>query len=416
MSDTLSTFRGHLFRITLACLTWSAWSSVVVTAQSPSQGLPGSPKIAANSQVAKGSTATQNPGQDSAPDAKKSTLSFDDAWSLFEHDFAGRFGRSFEYDFQRVEQPQVLQIGSGTIIPNPEHYLNEHTLKFQLSELFPSETALLSAFNSACTLLKDENSPGADKCTSDDVWANRIAGGGGWWARALSGLSLSVDLSERPDLQQGVVVVPGSFAQHYQVSGSFDFDPAQLFLGGANWKAWNSIRKKDPGAKDDPSPDMVRQNAAPRLLSKDWGSAPKKGIAVLAAFVPTVSYKRVSQFDFIKSGGVLVPTSYLDSAQNQYSFHWDLKRSIPSSASRSAAVPDSQSQSSRLCVLIYGNVRSFISVSSQAKSEDCHTSARANEADSYALGCVTKNVVSSGQKYSRDETATPEKSSCWAQP
>ena len=56
--------------------------------------------------------------------------------NAFENSFMARFGRAFEYDLQRVEQPRAVVTGTNVVVRNPEPYLNEHTLKFQFSELF----------------------------------------------------------------------------------------------------------------------------------------------------------------------------------------------------------------------------------------------------------------------------------------
>src|ERR1700722_12945938 len=55
-----------------------------------------------------------------------------------EPNLAGRFGRAWQYQYQILEQPALTVItlnGSSQIVGNPEKYLNQHTLLFQLSEL-----------------------------------------------------------------------------------------------------------------------------------------------------------------------------------------------------------------------------------------------------------------------------------------
>lgn len=414
----------------LAC---SLGFSVRLHAQIATEVLPDSPGSA---QISK---APIGPAQGEPAAAKQD---FEKAMNVFEHDWIARFGRAFEYDFQRVEQPSILITGSGTITPNPEHYLNEHTLKFQFLELFPSAASLATDFKSACDFLKDRSEEekkagGASEC-GNEKRVMRIATAGGWWARALSGITVATDLSERPVLQQGVVVTNSSFSNHYQVSGAFDYDPSQLFLGSSNWK---NLPEKDrpceseeaastagnaPRAAAGRQPsasrraDCIRWLAAPRLLAPKLvaghypSSPPNKGIEVLAAFVPTFSFKRVSQFDFIKSGGILVPTSYLETAQNQFTFRWDLKRAIPNSASRNdAVVASKKNPSSKLCVVVSGGAKSYINVSPEFKPEKCAAFARNGGADEYALGCVTDDGISIGTVYPRDQSPMPEKDACW---
>lgn len=382
----------------------------------------------------------------SAADSSRATPDvrrFNDYMNLFTHDFAGRFGRSFEYDFQRVEQPRVVQTASGAIVPNPEGYLNEHTLKFQFNELIPSSSTLLNAFSNACGLLKMEQMSNAECVDSSRM--NRVAAGRAWWARSLSGITVAVDLSERPALQQGVLLVHPPFTSHYQVSGSFDYDPGQLFLGGSNWKVLASKKdsqeppppsieacdfdpkasKATPGesTRNLTSIECLRDLASPRLLVQRGTSLRARGgIAILAAVIPSFSFKRVSQFDFLRNGGILVPTTFLESAQNQFTFRWDLKRAIPSPTSRSDAysILDSRDKAqkdavstTRICVLVYGNSKSFIPVSNKFSAVSCWNFAKQNLAKEYRLDCLYAEKISTVSEHPVEGAPDPDAGGCW---
>lgn len=371
--------------------------------------------------------------------------SFEQDMQLFTGDLWARFGRSFEYDFQRVEQPRVFQTSSGTTVPNPEEYLNEHTLTFQFSELFPSSATRFSAFKSAYTF--EAATPGATPASvaadfNRPFHLNEIAAAGGWLKRTLSGVTVAMDLSERPALQQGVIVTNTSFSDHYQVTGSFAFDPSQLFISGTNWKilakdpktglgfsgypcefnpkdSRTNAAQADPVMNRPPTRDCIDNLAAPRFRS-NRGTAlkPSRGIRFLAAVVPTFAFKKVSQFDFLKAGGVLVPSSFLDSSQNQFVFHWDLKRAIASSTSRTdalSAFPDTAPvQPQRVCEVIYGSNRNFIPVSDKFTPEACRSFADRNGASDYALDCLVENSPPP-QMYDPKKTAA-KVPSCWITP
>lgn len=390
--------------------------------------------------VDNGSTAT-TPDGPKCDDENHADRCFYDDLNLFELTWWERFGSAFEYDFQRVEQPTVLVTGAGAQVPNPEHYLNEHTLKFQFSQLFPPTSTLADSAKSACVLRGYTNfetcvpkKPCPDKktCASDDDEFWWVLSGGGTWKRMLSGLTFDVDFSERPSLQQGIVVTNQSFWDHYQTTGEIDFDPSQLFLNGTSWgKTFDVFDKKKtlidrckghelkyPAVTTDTVKQCILNLSLPGQITNHhrlgWFAA---------AIVPTFSFKNVSQFDLLKSGGVLVSSAQLEAAQKQFVVKWSLNRVIPSSASRVALVPttpqgagdqpqgqqgarNSQgslvsdryqmpSPATKLCVIISGNVRSYINVPPTFTAQSCARFA-ASTGDQYLLGCVTDEGISVG--------------------
>ena len=139
----------------------------------------------------------------------------------------------------------------------------------------------------------------------------------------------------------------------------------------------------------------------------------------LAAVVPTVSFKRVSQFDFAKTAGI-VP----ENALNQFVLKWDLKRAIPSAASRAALMPSQNAKDStgqaqaqqpeggRLCVIVSGNVRCYINVPSTFPALSCAAFATSTGAR-YQLGCVTDKGISLGDERPLRGVAYSSRESCW---
>ena len=63
------------------------------------------------------------------------------------------------------------------------------------------------------------------------------------WKRALSGLWVTAALSERPAVQQGIILPEPSFTGHYGITGQIDFSPANLFITGANWRKAITVAK-----------------------------------------------------------------------------------------------------------------------------------------------------------------------------
>ncbi|MBZ5629862.1 MAG: hypothetical protein LAO06_13465 [Acidobacteriia bacterium] len=119
--------------------------------------------------------------------------------------------RAFQYRYEYAEQPnRVLVQGPGNttqLVPNPEHNLNQHSLTFDLSQVFP---------------------------TSADIAAARKAGNTvktPWWERALSGTLLKGSLSEHPRITQSTLL-PDTFAKH-GFGGEVDFDPTKGVFGSA---------------------------------------------------------------------------------------------------------------------------------------------------------------------------------------
>jgi hypothetical protein len=73
--------------------------------------------------------------------------------------------------------------------------------------------------------------------------SNASPGGGSMWKRALSGLWVTAALSERPAVQQGIILPEPSFTGHYGITGQIDFSPANLFITGANWRKAITVAK-----------------------------------------------------------------------------------------------------------------------------------------------------------------------------
>jgi hypothetical protein len=242
-------------------------------------------------------------------------------------------------------------------------------------------------------------------------------------------VTLTLDLSERTALQQGIVVTNPSFANHYQVTGGVDFDPSQLFLNGTSWSkaaaAFSDTHavcddRKQDGNDSDRSRKCVADVSRARLTA-GYAESHRNATAFLAAVLPTISFKRVSQFDFVKNGGILIPAPFLENAQTQLTFKWDLKKAIPSTsmmldATVATAKPSSgnPSTASRLCIIVNKLGSTALPVKDDFQASACAEFAKSLPAK-YRLACVRDKEITQGSD--RDGTASVESLSdaeiCW---
>lgn len=324
----------------------------------------------------------------------------------------GRFARGFQYKYEIGEQQRLLFVGSS-ITENPEHYLNQHSLIFDFAELFTSPSELDA-------LVKRIATDPANSKTKTQVMLNVcgeqvlkcLAGGGSMWKRAVSGLSITAALSERPALQQGIVQPEPPFFGHYGVTGQITFNPANLFITGANWKA-----AIDAAQNIYIAPCEIAEMEAKVGLRKLnlWN-------AMFRTFVPTFQFKRTSEFDFVKNGGTLIPAPFLESALNSYTFTWDLRKAIEPTAARLARA-DAASQiasyqdpllreqpeksGNKLCIIYSGSLRSFINVPNAFAAASCQKFAEDVGADHYALACVYDDGIKIGVRHPPKDDADP---------
>lgn len=242
----------------------------------------------------------------------------------------GRFARGFQYEYKLNEQPGTVLVNSGTgagaitaFLRNPQNYLQQHTLTFKFGELFPDR---MSLFKRGSDYLKKyplaaDKQPSEILC-GDNPLITCLAEGGSWWQRALMATSVIVNFSQRALVQQGIIATPTRFGKDYQVNGGFVFDPAKLFPTATSWKgAFDEVQKVDKALALLGASDV-------RLGRRPWEQS------LLAAIVPKVEYKVISQFDYLKYNGALIEAPFPERALNTFTFTWDLTRAIPDTKSR----------------------------------------------------------------------------------
>jgi len=319
----------------------------------------------------------------------------------------------------------VTANGTSEVIANPEKYLNQHTLSFQFSELFPNVSSLATVvaaiYNSDPNNAKKTVRLDSQLCRGSSA-IECLASGGKFWERFLSGVSGNVSLSERDEIQQGILLTNFPSSLHYGPAGEIDFDPASLFVTAASWKTAVASLKgitvetnreetdcfMKAATATDQSP-KERQNCVNKFARPRFSASMEQGrwTRFGALLIPKFQFKAISQFDFIKNGGALVSEPGLQRSLKNYMFIWDLKRVIPSTADRVAALaayrsysmPKTQAASvaqPKLCVTISGSSRGYVPVGDNFTADGCRMLAMNARAGSFALACAAANSIAIG--------------------
>jgi hypothetical protein len=398
-----------------------------------------------------------------------------------------RFARAFQYQLSLAEQFGTISGANGSFLPAPEHYLVQHSLTFQFSELFLTSSdfaKILKTYYDGSIAPGVPPVPSNSRLVSLDSLCPKssplqcIADSGGWWKRALAGVTATFSLSERQRVVGGIVVPEGPFPADYDKTGQVTFDPARLFINGSNWsgalsalagmrvkvreplkhplfnkhekKAYlNNSRRGDlysecftysgtdsvtqvtgkAASKTDPLFGSTQKSQVPDCISAFGGSKGGR-LGFLAAAIPKFTFKRASQFDFVKDAGILIPAPFGERGVNSYTFNWDLTRLIAPSSTRlavmdamtqpskvAAAEAKDKSQGSKLCVTISHGQASYLAVSSSFTETACREFAsNLDSAGQYRIGCVLNNGVSLSPPVEvKARSAPPPVNSCnWA--
>jgi hypothetical protein len=296
-----------------------------------------------------------------APSAQSNTITTQDLDNL-EPSVTERIARSWQYQYQLLEQPAFIVATSGTMtetIPNPNKWLQQHSVVVQLSELFPRTTNLPGLVQAAYDLKdRDSGTPvtfGKGVCPAGKKVLECLAGGGNFFERLFSGASVTFSVAQRDEVQQGVLVPDLPVSQSWAWNYEIDFNPASLFTTSTSWKTAVAVLGKDPSGQtrnfglDDSrmhqclvkvlsemqtsQAQCLKEFAKPRLDSSKYPSWLSN---VAAVAIPTLQFKSLSQFDFIKQGGVLTENPQLQRSLKNLTLTWDLRRIIPATTDKLA--------------------------------------------------------------------------------
>lgn len=345
-----------------------------------------------------------------------------------------RLLRSWQYQYQLLEQPAFLVVTSGgatETVPNPNKWLQQHSIVVQLSELFPRATSLPALVQTAYDLNYPNSKnpltlgPGICPNKTNQTLLRCLASGGSFTGRLFSGAKLTFSVAQRDEVQQGFILPNLPISQSWGWNGQLDFDPTSLFVTSTSWKNAVAVRAKSPdgatrtfaGNTSSDEHDCFVQAptanqlvkceaefAKPRLSS--YNSSWLGSLAAVA--IPTFQLKALSQFDFIKQGGVLTESPFLQRSLKSMTFTWDLRRLIPTTTDKLAVgtlyaaamkptkVSDT-SPASKLCVLISGPFRSYVGVGQDSTLNSCRGVAVAlGSVDHYAVACAKDRSMSIG--------------------
>jgi hypothetical protein len=382
-----------------------------------------------------------------------------------------RIARAFQYQLGFAEQFGTISGASGTFLKAPEHYLIQHSLKFQFSELFLSQSDFAKILKTYHDEVEASRNP-APTSASQALSLVHLCGktsplqcltdSGSWWKRALAGFTGTFSLSERQRVVGGIIVPEGTFPANYDKTGQITFDPSQIFINGSNWSAALSVLSgmstkgksfyknekqtlydqcfRYNGTEVRPLSTEARASLSDRVPECVAAFGGSKGgrVGFLAVALPTFTFKRASQFDFVKNAGILIPAPFGESAVNSYTFTWDLKRLIAPASARAAVVDamllqpktttDAAKQASdvpaaesngqpknlKLCVTLSHGQPSYLSVQSSFTATACRDfAASLDVAGQYRLGCVLGNGVSLSAPMDLDvAVAMPAGNSC----
>ena len=343
-----------------------------------------------------------------------------------------RFARAFQYQLGLQEQPGTATIQNGSsvqFIPNPEHYLVKHSLTFQFSELFLTPSDFASALKAVSYVNSGKGLNLRNLCGVNTALAC-VASSGPWWQRAISGVTIVFSLSERTRVVSNIVVPAGPFPSDYDKAGEIDFNPAQIFNLGSNWKDAAAALKdvtlltdggddKDPCFRKGkekgyfpPDPeDCVTRYGGFKHGSERKSERKEVFVGLLAVALPTFKYLRQTQFDFLKNGGVLTPSPFPEPALNSYTFTWDLRRRIAPAKERAAvaeamktynapkkkeegdgAKNDNPTQNgTKLCVTIANGQKSYMPISDSFPESSCQRFAETMSDGHFKFACVAMN-------------------------
>lgn len=366
----------------------------------------------------------------------------------FEPSRGQRFLRAWQYQFEFDEQPLFVVAtsnGSTQIVQNPEKYLKQDTIGFQFSELFPNTANLASIvgaiYSSSVVPNKEQKQILLETSLCGNAQLIRCLASGGsgfsnFMERFLSATTVNFSLAERNEIQQGIVVQNLPASLHYGPAGEVDFDPASFFINGSSWKsAVGALKGMNVSVASPPSFEnncFVKNGGTPtqdnpaqedetrRRCATEFGAprfAPSIGHGKWTYFgallIPKFQFKAVSQFDYIKNGGVLVSFPGLQRSLKNYSFTWNFRQAIASTSDRLAALaayrsytpyaPKETVSAPKLCITIDGGARGYVPVGEAFDFNSCRTLAKKAGAKEYALACATGSSVEIGPSVDVDD-------------
>ncbi len=217
------------------------------------------------------------------------------------------------------------------------------------------------------------------------------------------------------------------FGRDNTVAGQIDFDPTPLFITATNYKdSLNNLadinvavpKEEDCFVRDTrPDHEHCRRKLSSAKITGNVSQKREHWDAVLQVAIPKFQFKRITQFDFVKNGGILIPAPFPEAALNNYTFTWDLRRVIAPTKTRLDAEDTigaykPKAQGSKFCIPILAAHENYISVADSFKIKDCRDLTDSIHAPTYRLGCLSEfadNSASAAREAAADEAQSGKK-------
>jgi hypothetical protein len=227
--------------------------------------------------------------------------------------------------------------------PNPDQYLWKATLTLSPSQFFLLPSDLEAAYS---VVLKNSKlfDVTSDPLSLEDHKIEYFARRRGIdrFGRALSGLTFSAAVSERPRLEGGAPLPEPIFTKDKRAETyGFKFDPLPWFVTGSEQaSAYSALgayakayKRKDIAESITP---LCKDQNYVKCVEEVAGFSRSKRLAI--ALLPIFEYKSVDQFDFINVGGRFIFSPIFDQTIETYAVTWDLKRAFKISKEKLGAV------------------------------------------------------------------------------
>jgi hypothetical protein len=307
-------------------------------------GLAGSPLAVSQAAQTSGATPqTKCPTKENQPNTQSTGSAANDT-SSSEGNWAEAFARTFQYDYQFIEQPSRVLVQSGSVtqlVPNPEYNLNQHSFTFDFSQMFLDKD--LDTARKNCVAIRP-------------------------WKSFVNGITLKAQLAEHPRVVQQMLLPANSFVNDYNIGGEADFDPAKVF--------------------------------------KDYStSAEHPARAIWQVAVPKISFKRVTPFDLVKYSGALVPQS-TQNGLNTIEMTWDARRLLRPKRIMPADQTAKATADEKICVILFVNSKSYIGLPKEESASACKKLADSLGHKPFQLGCSSKAGATWGAALSQSDEIT----------
>lgn len=224
----------------------------------------------------------------------------------------------------------------STFYPNPDTYLFTGTATFNFAQAFLS----ISDRQRLCTAVSDANRSSARCKNVPYLMGARTQDS---WQRLLSAVILISTTSQNPRFSQGLVPIQGtvSYEKTFSETVTGSFDATKLFKTASDYKmGLSSVSTILNGKQNEvklPAPCDGKWDTKGCIDAIAYGYGHWQKVAKM--LIPTINVKAVTESDLAKSGAntFIQPPTQIP-ALYEYGATWDLRKYVPSAATRADAI------------------------------------------------------------------------------